>query len=365
MESLVLGKSEGDAELVAPVTAPQGKAPETPPAGGASATPPPASLTFEQELAALSGDTLNTKEGFTDYLKRTADYDAIKTRANELEDQVSKSFKPANPWVEKLNTLVAGGATFEDINTFTALTSIDVDKMSPLEAISRRIAIEYPGMSPEHIQAHLTQEYGYVPETEDGDGKKVLDESKIPPELAFKLNKEAKEARDMIRDKQAAYDKVEAQQAAKVDEPSAEMQRVQAAAAEASWTPILTAQDISVSFEVEASKEDGRPAYRFDFKPKPEIVQEAREAMLREIKLNPGKYPVSEATRKVIADSMDMYVKLASLGDWQRALFMDVYNSATQMAAQRYAGKLPEGDANKRPAEQPKQDKRRPLEALV
>ena len=348
-----------------PPAAPQQTAPpasDATPANPPAQTPPAGEDPFSSKLSQITGGLIKSDQDLQAFLPKIQEYDTLKTKASELEAAAAQSAKFANDWVKGLNDLVASGADQSRITNFVTLSTLNIDQMSPLEAIAKKIGMEHPGMQQSHIDAYLLETYGYAGDDE----VKTLNESTMPPAMAAKLQMDATAARKFLSEQRVEMSKVDPSvmqpQKPAVDE---QMLRVQADTAAATWAPVINAHSGVINFEVEASQDEGRPEYKFDFNPRPEVVQQAKEALMGEIRRNPGAYPANEQTATLLKQTLDMYVRLASQDDMLRAMFNDVFNSARQMAATKYAGRVPSSATSQAQAQPVQQGGKPDIMSLV
>lgn len=342
---LVTGEAQPAAQPAPPASPQDPPVQENTPATPAAPAPPAVDQSFDQQMAArlaeITGDKIKTVDDFATFYNGVQDYDTLKGRVSELEGAPKVAF--ANDWVKQVNDLAGSGAGLPEVMQFAKLALTDLDKISPIDAMRMQISMEYPTMEPEHIDAYLAEEYGHFQEGDEG-GVKVLDESRMAPAAAAKLRMEGQKAKDYIASKRVAFEQKISQAAGASGAgtaPDEGLLKVQAEQAKASWTPTISAANPVVSFEMPADADTGREAYSFSFNPRPEVVQAARQAMLAEIAANPSAYPVNEQTMEAVNKNIEMYVQLASLDDFKRAMFLDIYNGALQTASARYSGGIP------------------------
>lgn len=250
-------------------------------------------------------------------------------KVSELEAKVQGAFKPVNDFVAKLNDLLASGADAQKVENFWRLANTDLNSMTPLDLLVFQKQVENPGLSASDLRAYVLAEYGL-----DGDD---VDINALPGAKAAKLQIDANAARQKLQAERVALEQV----APKGADPNAEaMRQVQGQAAAAFWNDVLVALPATVNFKYE-DKERGIPAYTFEYKPKPEVVDAARQAVLQDVMARPDQYPKTQEGAQRIKEAVDGLVAIYSREEAQRAMFLDLWAALNQQAVLKNAGPIP------------------------
>ena len=256
---------------------------------------------------------------------------ALATRISELESTQANAFKPASPFVEKLNSLVASGADSARIAAYWSLANSDLDAMSPLDIISFSTKLEHPTLSDAEVKDYVLAKYGL-----DGD---EIDINSLPAAKMAQLKIESSQAKAKLETERVRLETITPQMPS--DDNSGAMRKVQGEASATFWNEVLTGIPVQPKFSFEDS-EKGIPKYEFNFNPRPEVLAAARESVLNYVRENPDAYPKTQDGAKAISEAVNTLVMSHSTQDFMRAMFLDMHNSMLQEFATRNAGPIPD-----------------------
>lgn len=264
--------------------------------------------------------------------EQLAQVEELKAKATELEAKVAEAPKFANAFVEKLNQVVASGADHAKLNAWWQLANTDLSQKSDLDVLVMQKQLQHPSMSPDMLKAYVLAEYGIEA---DGD----IDLASLPAHKAAKLQIDASKAKEELAAEKATIETVNNPQA-QVNPAAAEMKKVEAQQATNFWGQFLGAIPAAIPFSIEDA-EKGIPKYDFNFTPKPEVIAEVKNEILAAIAQNPGMFEKNEQGARSLQNTFNQLVQARSLADFQRALFMDVFNSMKQQFVAKNAGQIP------------------------
>lgn len=321
----------GPNDLVTAVTGQQTNTP--PPSGGDKPAGGEPADDIWKQIETSTGGRIKSMEDLSTLPKTFEQLSAFEAKIAELESSKPQGPEFANDWMKQLNDLVAGGAEFGDVDSFIRLSMQDVNNMQPLEAIAQQWMMEY-GMPRDQVDALLVEQYGI--DTEEGG--KTLD-NLTPAKLAM-IAKDGKMAKDALNERRAEFAKVSAPQTQQSDE-DAKMQQAKALGAVNFWAPTLQNIPAEIDFKVEAGEKDGDFDYGLNFKPKPEVIKQAKDIVLGEIKSNPDQYPQNEQGQAAIVELYNNMLWALAGKDIARAIVHDATASAREWANRKHSGKVP------------------------
>lgn len=286
--------------------------------------------------------------------EQVGEIETWKTKASELEAKIGSSPKFANQFVEKLNDIIASGADVAKINAYWQLANADLDTKSPLDILLMQKQMEHHGLAPDALKAYVLSKYGL--DSED------IDINSLPAAKAAELQIEAETAKQKLLAERVKLETVSApQQTANV--ANDEMRRVEAQQSANFWGQFLAAIPAQIPFSYEEDAEKGIPKYDFNFAPKPETVAAVKQQIIAAISENPNLFPKTEEGARQLQGTFNQMLQAQSMQDFQRAMFLDLFNSMRAEFVAKNSGPIPN---QSQPQQRPQSDQKAPsLESLL
>ena len=222
-----------------------------------------------------------------------------------------------SPLSRSIDTMLREGKTAADIKSFVELATLQVDQLSPVDAITRHYALSKPGYTPEQIDALIERDLGFNPKSEEA--------LTALQEVTLLEKKDA--ALAFLKQQQVSTENPEAVAAARAQQESA--QRVVE-----TWNAVIPS--LKPNFKTEFAA--GENKVEFEFQPSSEALEFARKAIAQEVAANPLAYPPNTETAKALQSMMENMVIISDPQSYRNAVFQHAYAVATQEAAQRYSG---------------------------
>jgi hypothetical protein len=279
--------------------------------------------------AATGFETIDEVIGLREQIAQAEQW---KAKAAELEAKVTSAPGFASPFVEKLNAVVASGADHAKLNAWWSLANTDLSQKSDIEVLVMQKQLQHPSMSPDMLKAYVLSEMGI-----EADGE--IDLASLPAHKVAKLQIDAAGARAALDAEKAKIETVSAPQA-QVDTGAAEMKKVESQQSVNFWGQFLGAVPAVIPFSIEDA-EKGIPKYDFSFNPKPEAIAGVKNEILAAIAQNPNLFPKTEEGARQLQDTFNQMLQARSMADFQRAMFLDVYNAMKQEFVAKNAGQIP------------------------
>lgn len=128
----------------------------------------------------ITGGQVKSLEDWETFQSAKSEVEAFKARVSALEAEKQQ----ISPLALKINELAAKG--IEEVAKFVELQRLDVDSMSPLDALRTKTRLDHPELSPEEVDG-LLQEKGYINPLDD-----------LTPGQAAKVKVDAKDAKTYL-----------------------------------------------------------------------------------------------------------------------------------------------------------------------
>lgn len=139
------------------------------------ATETPSEPDYNNWLKEQTGGTLTDVEALKSILPKVSEYDALLSQKAELEQKLNvKPFQ--NEFVEKLNDFYKSGASEDQIKNFIKVSSIDLDKLSPVDV--KVAAMVKDGYKEDIAKAIVEQEFP-IDSYEEGSTERIILEEKL------------------------------------------------------------------------------------------------------------------------------------------------------------------------------------------
>lgn len=282
---------------------------------------------FQNALREATGGEISDLDSLHSIRAQIKELPSIQSQLQEL--RAASAIDPfANPLVKKLNEIAKSGAGIHDFETYVRLAKIDPAQMSTFDLLKTKFALDPVGYTSAQIDALIETQYGLA------DGVKEQD---LPAAEQAKLAQAKYDAISFLNERKVSYEPT--QSTAAVIDPNIEIQQQQIVSG---WEKnILPALKAEVPFTLPADTESGRPEYNFAYTPSGEVTKQVNELVMQQIRSNPGAFPLTEDGVAQVRQLHQNLLIMADPASYQKALFLDVYNTMRAVVAEKNAGKLP------------------------
>jgi len=132
---------------------------------------------YDKVVGELTGGLFRNAEEFKASLPKFSEYDRLKQERDEFESK-TKQDPFANPYVKKLNELLVGGASADQIENFHKINKVgDISALSPLDAkLAKMVLVD--GWRESVAQLALNQEFP-LEDYEEGSPERTIMEEKL------------------------------------------------------------------------------------------------------------------------------------------------------------------------------------------
>lgn len=248
----------------------------------------------------------------------------LQTQLRTAQDQLNQP-KYFSPLSEAFDQKIREGADPDTLKQFVELSLLDVDKLNPVDAIRREIALAKPGYTQAERDALIERELGFNPESEDD----------LSALQSVTLKERSAAAIDYLKNQQVSASNPAAMEAARQQRETADSYvRV--------WNDVIPTLKPATTFEFSV----GDSKVPFQYQPSSEALEIARRAVQHEIASNPLAYQPSEQTAQHLQQLMTQALYMADLPRLMESMANHYYAEATKAAMQRYS-------ANNAPIDRP------------
>lgn len=242
--------------------------------------------------------------------------DSLRTQLQQLEAK-SKLSPYHTPLSEAVDRMTREGKTPADIMKFVELSSLEVDKLDPIESIQRHYEMTKPGYTKEQVQALIARDLGFDPN--GGEELSALETATL---------KERQEAANaFLKQQQASASNPEAVQQAQQRQQTAESYLE-------TWNKVIPMLAPNADFKVKIEDQE----IAFGYKPSSEALEAARKAIAETVAANPLAFPPSKDTAASLQEMMEQVLFIADRPRYLEAMANHYYSVATAEAAKRYSG---------------------------
>lgn len=129
--------------------------------------------TFGKFLEKASKGKVKSPDQIGNLLNQAEEYDKVRPEFEKLQQEIKKP-KFSNELSQRFDSLVAKGATNDELRLFFDAQSLDLGKMTDMELVKQQLLREQSRLTPEDIQLILEETYGSLEESELTGSKKLL-----------------------------------------------------------------------------------------------------------------------------------------------------------------------------------------------
>lgn len=209
------------------------------------------------------------------------------------------------------------GLTGEALRSFVELSLLNVDELSPVDAIRRHYTLSKPGFTPDEINALIQRDLGFDPSETD----------ELSAMQTAQLKEKRGEAVAFLKQQQVPTENPEAVAAARQRQELVDRNMNV-------WKDVLPqlTPNTKMQFSI------GEDAFEFAYQPSKEALDAARGMLQAAIQANPLAFEPNKGTAEKLQADMRAFLILADYENFSKALFNHAFSLATQQQAQRYSG---------------------------
>jgi hypothetical protein len=241
----------------------------------------------------------------------------------------------ASPLAERVNSILQGGGTIEDVYNLVNVQRFDPEKMTAESKVEAFVASKYPGFGAEERAALLQSQYGYDPD------------NPASPQSKVAMARAAEDAHRFLSERKVAVDNPEAARQA------AERQQAQAAEEArrmvyaTQWQGILDAS-VPTLGKVDVYHKSDIGEYKFSYEHSKEAVDFAKNLTLQTLQAQ-GIPPTAQALQQA-SGLFRLFARGFDFERYNEAILKDVNSAATIEALRKLSGPLPKPNPVSDPA---------------
>lgn len=269
-------------------------------------------------------------------------YLELEAKNRDMEARLAQSPYP-NPFVEKIALLYKEGKPQEEVNNFIRFQTMNVDTLTPEQAIKEKMRMQYPPSQFTDDDIHVLFLSKFPEVDEDNEV------AKRARELAIRGEGNAAKA-DLVKQKVDMENAIKPQ----VEDPQEAARRASYQAQWGSVAQTVASTPFPLSFSLE---DDQKIGGKYEFKYDPKVDPETSK-QIAQVLSNYAVQAGLELNQEGLENLKQQYANLLWMNhreDYLKAMAMDMYAQLSDFFSKKYSGIVPRGSQITQP---PKQQQR-------